>query len=55
MGWGAYLEGQTNVTLGDKCDNCDTIVAYPTYRIVRTFSYHPYRITIALIGLIAIF
>ena len=32
-------------------DNCDTIVAYRTYRIVGTFSHHPYRITIALIGL----
>ena len=41
--------------LGDKGDNCDTIVAYRTYRIVGTFSYRPYRITIALIGLIAIF
>ena len=41
--------------LGDKGDNCDMIVPYRTYRIVGTFSYHPYRITIALIGLIAIF
>ena len=41
--------------LGDKGDNCDTIVAYRTNRIVGTFSYRPYRITIALIGLIALF
>ena len=41
--------------LGDKGDNCDTIVAYRTNRIVGTFSYRPYRVTIALIGLIALF